>query len=84
MSTTPEAGHNSSEQLKSIVERIENLEANKAEIASDIKDVYTEAGGNGFDVKALRMIIRLKKQDAAEREQFEGVVDAYKAALGLD
>jgi uncharacterized protein (UPF0335 family) len=79
-----EMGNNSAEQLKSIVSRIEALEANKAEIASDIKDVYLESKGNGWDVKALRMIIRLRKEDAAEREEFEGVLETYKTALGMD
>lgn len=79
-----EVGHNSNEQLRSIVERIENLEASKAEIASDIRDVYKEADGNGFDPKALRMIVRMRKQDQTELEQFEGVIDTYKAALGMD
>ncbi|WP_315789815.1 DUF2312 domain-containing protein, partial [Bradyrhizobium sp. SZCCHNR3027] len=57
-----EVGHNANAQLKSIVERIENREAAKAEIGDDIKDIYAEAKGTGYDVKALRTIIRLRKQ----------------------
>lgn len=79
-------GHNSrfaKDQLKSIIDRIERLEESKAEIASDIRDVYAEAKGNGFDVKALRAILRLRKQDANERAEHEAIVDTYKQALGM-
>lgn len=71
------------DQLKSIVERIERLEEEKAGIASDIKDVYAEAKGNGYDVKTLRKVVSLRKQDAAEREEAEYLLDTYKRALGL-
>lgn len=74
---------NSEGQLKSIVERIENLEASKAEIASDIKDVFSEAKGGGFDVKALRTIIRLRKQSPDDIAAQEAVLDTYKTALGM-
>jgi uncharacterized protein (UPF0335 family) len=91
MTDTPQAGHNSepaakfaAAQLQSIIERIERLEEERKAIGSDITDIYLESKGAGFDVKALRMIVRLRKQDADEREQFEGVVDTYKAALGMD
>lgn len=70
-------------QLKAIVERIERLEADKAEIQSDIKDVYAEAKGNGFDTKALRTIIRMRKQDANERAEQEAILETYMAALGM-
>ena len=70
-------------QLRSIVERIERLEEEKKAIADDIKDVYGEAKGNGFDTKALRQIIRLRKQDAGEREEQEAILDLYKSALGM-
>lgn len=76
-------GHNSNAQLKSVIERIERLEEEKAAIASDIRDVYKEAGGNGLDTKALRAIVKLRKQDKAEREELEAVIDTYKAALGM-
>lgn len=70
-------------QLKAIVERIENLEADKKVITSDIRDVYAEAKGNGFDVKALRTIIRMRKQDANERAEQETILETYMIALGM-
>ena len=73
----------SNNQLKSIVERIERLEASKAEIASLIKDVYAEAKGNGYDVKALRAIIRRRKQAADELAAHEQMVETYMVALGM-
>lgn len=76
-------GNVAADQLKSIVERIERLEGDKAEIASDIKDVYAEADGNGFDKKALRKVVALRKKDAAEREQEEHILDTYSRALGM-
>ena len=85
-----EIGHNSEpveafakEQLRSIIERIENLETDKEAIASDIKDVYAESKSNGFDVKALRTIVRMRKQDAGEREQQEMMLETYMQALGM-
>jgi uncharacterized protein (UPF0335 family) len=69
--------------LQSIVERIERLEVDKAGIASDIKDVYAEAKGNGYDVKALRTIIRMRKQDANERAEQETILETYMIALGM-
>ncbi len=71
------------DQLKSIVERIERLEEEKAGIASDIKDIFAEAKGNGYDVKTLRKVIQLRKKDAAERDEEEHLLDTYKRALGL-
>ena len=78
-------GHNSiaKDQLKSIIERVERLEEDKAAIGSDIKDVYAEAKGNGYDVKALRTIVRLRKQDAGERAEQEAILDTYMHALGM-
>ena len=70
-------------QLRAFIERIERLEEEKKTIADDIKDVYAEAKGNGFDTKAIRAIIRLRKQDQAEREEAETILDLYKAALGM-
>jgi uncharacterized protein (UPF0335 family) len=70
-------------QLKSIVERIEKLEEEKKAIGDDIKDVYAEAKANGFDTKILRQVIRLRKQDAAEREEAETLLDLYLNALGM-
>lgn len=79
----PKVGGIAAEQLKSIIERIERLDEEKAGIASDIKDIYGEAKGEGYDVKTLRKIIQLRKQDAAEREEQEHLLDTYKRALGM-
>ncbi len=70
------------EQLKSIVERIERLEEEKKAISDDIKDVYTEAAGSGFDKKALRAVVRLRKLDKAERDEQEALMETYLNALG--
>lgn len=71
------------DQLRSIIERIERLEEEKKTIADDIKEVYGEAKGNGFDTKALRRIISIRKQDLNERLEQEAVLDTYMAALGM-
>ena len=70
-------------QLRSLIERIERLEEEKRTIADDIKDVYAEAKGNGFDTKAIRAIIILRRTDKAEREEAETILDLYMAALGM-
>ena len=71
------------DQLRAIIERIERLEEEKAAIGSDIRDVYAEAKGNGYDVKALRTIVRLRKQDANERAEAETILETYMQALGM-
>jgi len=71
------------DQLRSIIERIERLEEEKKTIADDIKEVYGEAKGNGFDVKTLRQIVRLRKQDREERAESEAMLDMYLHALGM-
>jgi uncharacterized protein (UPF0335 family) len=71
------------DQLKSIVERIERLEAEKSETASDIREVYAEAKGNGYDIRALRTIIRMRKQDTDARREQEAIVETYMHALGM-
>lgn len=71
------------DQLKAIVERIERLEEEKKTIADDIRDVYAEAKGNGYDVKALRTVIRLRKQDKHERAEQEAILETYLHALGM-
>ena len=71
------------DHLKAFVERIERLEEEKKALADDIRDVYAEAKGSGFDVKALRVIVRLRKQDADERREHEAILDTYKHALGM-
>lgn len=69
-------------QLKSIVERIERLEAEKAEIAEQIKEVYGEAKGNGFDVKVIRKVVRRRKMDRAKAQEEDAIMDMYLVALG--
>jgi uncharacterized protein (UPF0335 family) len=86
-------GHNSeaakpatklaADQLRSIIERVERLEEEKKTISDDIKDVYAEAKGNGYDVKALRTIVRMRKQDANERQEQETILETYMHALGM-
>jgi uncharacterized protein (UPF0335 family) len=71
------------DQLKAFVERIERLEEEKAGLAGDIKDVYAEAKGTGFDTKALRRIIALRKKDHAERQEEESILELYMQALGM-
>jgi uncharacterized protein (UPF0335 family) len=71
------------DQLKAIIERIERLEEEKKTISDDIRDVYAEAKGNGFEVKALRVIVRLRKQDANERAEQETILETYMQALGM-
>ena len=71
------------DQLKSVIERIERLEEEKQAIADDIKEVYAEAKGNGFDTKIIRQVIRIRKQDTAERQEQEALLDVYLAALGM-
>ena len=71
------------DQLKSIVERIERLEEEKKSIADDIRDVYAESKGNGFDVKALRAIVKLRKKDPNERQEEETILETYMQALGM-
>jgi len=70
------------QQLKSIVERIERLEEEKKALAEDIKEVYAEAKGNGFDVKIIRKVVSLRKQETAERVEQEQLIDLYLAAVG--
>jgi len=74
--------HFAKDQLKAIIERIERLEEEKKTISDDIRDVYAEAKGNGFDVKALRTIVRLRKQDANERAEEETILENLHAGVG--
>jgi uncharacterized protein (UPF0335 family) len=71
------------DQLRSIIERIENLDGQIDELRSDQKDVYAEAKGSGYDVKALRTIVRMRKQDADARANEEAVLESYMLALGM-
>lgn len=78
-------GHNSiaADQLRSIIKRVEKLTEEKSAITTDIREVFAEAKGNGFDVRALREIIKIRKLDASEREEREAVLDTYMHALGM-
>ena len=71
------------ERLRSFIERIERLEEEKAALAEDIREVYAEAKGNGFDVKTMRQIVRLRKLDSADRQEQEAILETYMAALGM-
>jgi uncharacterized protein (UPF0335 family) len=71
------------DQLRAFVERIERLEEEKAALGADIREVYAEAKAMGFDVKTLRTVIRLRKQDVQEREEQEAILATYMAALGM-
>jgi uncharacterized protein (UPF0335 family) len=87
--TASDAGRSSSaprvprEHLRAFVERIERLEEEKKVISDDIRDVYAEAKANGFDIKALRSIVRLRRQDAEERKEHEAILATYMLALGM-
>jgi uncharacterized protein (UPF0335 family) len=69
-------------QLKSVIDRIERLEEDKKSVMEDLKSVYAEAKGNGFDTKVIRKIIRLRKQDTAQRQEEEALLDLYLSAIG--
>ena len=71
------------DHLKAFVERIERLEEEKKTIADDVRDVYAEAKANGFDAKALRTVVRLRKLDADERKEQEAILETYLHALGM-
>ena len=79
----PDVGGIAGAQLKSFIERIERLEEEKAALAADLREVYAEAKGNGFDVKALRTVVRLRKQDENKRREEEAVLTTYLHALGM-
>ena len=70
-------------QLRSIVERVERVEVEIRDLNRDKADIYAEAKGNGYDVKALKTVVRIRAQDANSREEFEAVLDTYKNALGI-
>jgi len=71
------------DQLKSVIERVERLEEEKAALAADIREVYSEAKGNGFDTKIIRQVVRLRKLDRADRQEQEAILDLYLSALGM-
>ena len=71
------------DQLRAFIERIERMEEEKKAIADDIKEIYAEAKGNGFDTKVLRQVIRIRKQDRNERLEQEAILELYMSALGM-
>lgn len=81
--TKAKVGGVATDRLKSIVERIERLEEEKAGLAADIRDVYAEAKGTGFDTRAIRQVVKIRKMDQAKREEEELVLDTYLRALGM-
>jgi uncharacterized protein (UPF0335 family) len=81
---TPGDNSIAADELRSFLERIERLEEEKAGIASDIKEVFAELKGRGFDAKALRAILKMRKQDHSEQQEFHAIVELYCQALGMD
>ena len=79
----PDIGGIVGEQLKSFIERIERLEDEKRALSEDIKEVYAEAKGTGFDPKIMRQIIKIRKMDQEELDEEESLLDVYKCALGM-
>jgi uncharacterized protein (UPF0335 family) len=79
----PDVGGIAGDRLKSFVERIERLEEEKKALANDIKEVYAEARGNGFDVKIMRHVIRLRRLDKDDLDEQDALIDVYKRALGM-
>jgi uncharacterized protein (UPF0335 family) len=79
----PETGGIAADRLRSLVDRIERLEEERKALGSDIKDIYAEAKSAGFDVKVLRQLIRIRKQEPAEVEEQETMLDVYRRALGM-
>ncbi|HJN25768.1 MAG TPA: DUF2312 domain-containing protein, partial [Rhodospirillales bacterium] len=73
-----EVGGIAADRLRSFIERIERLEEEKAALAADIKEIYSEAKGTGFDVKVIRMVVRLRKMDQSDRQEQDAVLDLYK------
>ncbi|MCI1244200.1 MAG: DUF2312 domain-containing protein [Acetobacter fabarum] len=82
-SNDPAVGGIAADRLRSIIERVERLEEERKGLAGDIKDIFTEAKSAGFDVKVLRQIIRLRKQEPSEVEEQETLLDIYRRALGM-
>lgn len=80
---TPEETGIAADELRRFIDRIERLEGEKTALSDDIKDVFTELKGRGYDAKAVRTILKLRKQDASEREEQEAIVETYMAAIGM-
>ena len=78
-----DVGGIASERLRTIIERIERLEEEKAALAEDIREIFSEAKAAGFDIKILRQVIRLRKLDSSDRQEQEAILDLYKRALDM-
>ncbi len=78
-----DGGGIAAKRLRAFIERIERLEEEKAALAADVREVYAEAKGDGFDAKTMRQIVKLRKMDSAERQEQQTLLDLYKSALGL-
>lgn len=78
-----DVGGITAEQLKAYMERIERLEEEKAAMAADIREVFAEAKANGFDVKIMRQVLKLRKMDSNDRAEQEALLDLYMSALGM-
>jgi uncharacterized protein (UPF0335 family) len=85
LQTEPAAGHNSfsKDQLRSIIERVERLEEDRKAIGDDIRDIYAESKSHGYDCKALRAIVRMRRQDPNDRQEAETILETYMHALGM-
>jgi uncharacterized protein (UPF0335 family) len=79
-----EVNQNTAAQLKSIIERVERLEQERKALAEDIREIYAEAKGNGFEPKVIRAIVRLRKMSAADRNEQEDLLETYKSAIGME
>lgn len=82
-SNDPAVGGIAADRLRSIIERVERLEEERKALSGDIKDIFTEAKSSGFDVKVIRQIIRIRKQEPSEVEEQETLLDIYRRALGM-
>lgn len=78
-----EVGGIATDRLRSLIERIEHLEEEKSEIAADIREVFAEAKSSGFDVKAMRAVLKLRKMNALDRDEQEAMIEIYRKALDI-
>lgn len=72
------------EKLMSLIQRIERLEEDRAAVAEDIREVYREAKGLGFETKIIRQLVKMRKMEASDRQELEALIDSYKAAIGME
>jgi uncharacterized protein (UPF0335 family) len=78
------SGGIAADRLRSFLERVERLEEEKAGLTADIREIYAEAKGSGFDTKVMRQIVRLRKMDSADRQEQEALLEVYRRAIGLE